>query len=90
MIFLKKLKFFYVLCLSKIDREKLFGDVLDKREPSKTIKTSVYEKRKIRIFPNGLVHGFGQKFKISSSLVFLCKINQKKVSGNVLVRKKFL
>ena len=59
------------MCLSKIDREKLFGDVLDKRKPLETIKTSGYEKRKIRIFPNGIVHGFGQKFKISSTLIFL-------------------
>ena len=58
MILVKKLKFF-IFCLSKIDREKLFGDVLDKRKPLKTIKTSAYEKRKIRIFLNGLVHGFG-------------------------------
>ena len=32
MIFVKKLKFFHVLCLSKIDREKVFADVLDKTE----------------------------------------------------------
>ena len=70
MILVKKLKFFYLLCLSKIDGEKLFGDVLDKRKPLKTIKTSVYEKRKIRTFPNGLVHGFGEKFEISSTLNF--------------------
>ena len=70
MILLKKLKFFHVLCLSKIDREKLFGDVLDKRKPLKTIKTSVYKKCKIRIFPNVLVHDFGQKFEISSTLNF--------------------
>ena len=70
-ILVKKLKFFHLLCLSKIDREKLFGDVLDKRKPLKTIKTSVYETRKIRIFPKGLVHGFGKKFKISSTLIFM-------------------
>ena len=68
---MKKLKFFHVLCLSKIDGEKLFYDVLDKTNPLKTIKTIVYEKRKIRIFPNGLVHGFGQKFKISLTLIFM-------------------
>ena len=28
----KKLKFFHVLCLSKIDREKVFADFLDKKE----------------------------------------------------------
>ena len=89
MILVKKLKFFHVLCLSKMDREKLFGDLVDKRKPLKTIKTSVCEKRKIRIFPNGLVHGFGQKFKIPLTC-FLCKIDQEKVFGNVLVRKKFL
>ena len=77
------------MCLSKTDRQKLFGDVVDKRKPSKSIKTSVYEKRKIRIFPNGLVHGFGQKFKISSTLI-LWKIDQEKVFGNVLPRKKFI
>ena len=71
MILVKKLKFFYLLSLSKIDREKLFADVLDKKRPLKGIKTTVYEKRKIRIFAKGLVHGFGQKFEISSTLVFM-------------------
>ena len=60
-----------------------------KKKPLKTIKTTVYEKRKIRIFPKVLVHRFRQKFKISSTLI-LMKIDQEKVSGNVLVRKKFL
>ena len=89
MILVKKLKFFHLLCLSKIDREKLFGDVLDKRKALKTVKTSVYDHCKIRIFPNGLVHGFGQKFKIFLTLIFI-KIEKEKVFGNVLVRNKFL
>ena len=71
MIFVKKLKFFHVLCLSKIDREKVFADVLDKKKPLKTLKTTGYEKRKIRIFAKGLVLRFGQKFDISSSLIFM-------------------
>ena len=71
MILVKKLKFFHVLCLSKIDREKVFGDVLDKKEAFKTIKTTVYEKRKMIIFAKGLVHRFGQTFEISSSLIFM-------------------
>ena len=74
----------------KIDRKKGFADVQDKKKPLKTIKTTVYEKRKIRIFPKGLVRRFVQKFEISSNLNFFCKIDQKKVSGNVLIRKKFL
>ena len=32
MILVKKLKFLHVLCLKKIDREKVFADVLDKKE----------------------------------------------------------
>ena len=72
MILVKKLKFFHLLCLSKIDREKVFTDVLDKqKKPLKTIKTIVYEKRKISIFPKGLVHRFGKKFQISSTLIFM-------------------
>ena len=50
---LKKLKFFHLLGLSKIDREKVFADVLDKKEAYKTIKKTVYEKRKIIIFLRG-------------------------------------
>ena len=68
MILVKKLKFFHLLCLSNIDREKVFAEVLDKKKKSlKTIRTSVYEKRKIRIFAKWLVHRFGQKFEISST-----------------------
>ena len=47
------------------------ADVLDKKKPLKTIKTTVYEKRQLRIFPKGLVHRFGQKFEISSTLIFM-------------------
>ena len=71
MILVKKMKFFHVLCFSKIDREKVFADVLEKKKPLKTIKTTVCEKRKIRIFPKGLVHRFGQKLEISSTLILM-------------------
>ena len=67
----KKLKFFHMLCLSKIDRQKVFADVLDKKKPLKTIKTIVYEKCKIRIFRKGLVHRFVKKLEISSSMIFM-------------------
>ena len=67
MILVKKLKFFHLLFLSKIEREKVFADVLDKKKkPLNTIKTTVYEKHKIRIFLKGLVRRFRQKFEISS------------------------
>ena len=79
MILVKKLKFIHLLCLSKIVPVKLFGDVLDKRKPLETIKRTVYEKRKIRIFPNGLVHEFGQKFKISLTLIFMQNRTRKSI-----------
>ena len=73
MILVKKLTFFHVLCLLKIHREKVFADVQDKKKPLTTIKITIYKKRKIRIFPKGLVHRFGQKFDISSTLIFYLK-----------------
>ena len=71
MILVERLKFLHVLCLSKIDREKGFADVLDKKEAFKDYKTTVYEKRKMRIFAKGLVHCLGQNFEISSTLIFM-------------------
>ena len=40
----KRLKFFHVLSLSKIDREKLFADVLDKKEAIKDYKNDCLRK----------------------------------------------
>ena len=79
MILVKKLKFFHLLVVRKIDREKLFAEVLEKKKPLKTIKTSVYEKRKMRIFRNGLVHGFAQKFKILLTLRFMQNTPRKSI-----------
>ena len=71
MILLKELKLFHLLCLSKMDREKVFADVLDKKKPLKTIKQPCTKNRKIRIFPKGLVHRFDQKLEISSTLILM-------------------
>ena len=73
MILVKKLKFFHLLCLSKIEREKVFADVLDKKEAFKDYKSNFLQKDKIRIFPKRLVNRFGRKFEISSTLVFYAK-----------------
>ena len=92
MILGKKVKFFYLLCLSKIDREIVFADVQDKKKPLKTVRTTVYEKRKIGIFFKGLVHRFGQKFEISSTSIFMQNRPRKSIweSSKVLVGKKFV
>ena len=44
MIFIKNLKLFHLLCLSKIDREKVFADVLDKKEALKDFKNNCLSK----------------------------------------------
>ena len=72
MILVKKLKFFHLLCLSKIDREKVFADVLDKKAAYIRLQKKLFiKKSKMRIYPKGLVDRFGQKFEISSSLIFM-------------------
>ena len=40
MILVRKLKFFHVLCLSRIDREKVFAEVLDRKEAFKDYKNN--------------------------------------------------
>ena len=42
-----------------------------KTKPLKTIKTTLYEKHRIRIFPKVFDHRFCQKFDISSTLIFM-------------------
>ena len=49
----KKLILFSLSFLSKIDQGKVFVDALDRKKPSKTRRTDLHEKRKIRIFPRG-------------------------------------
>ena len=44
MIMVKKLKFLHLLCLSKIDPEKVFADVLDKKEAFKGYKNNSVQK----------------------------------------------
>ena len=58
----------------------MFADVLDKKEALKDFKNNCLSKtKKIRIFPKGLVHRFGQKFEISSTLIFMQKRARKSI-----------
>ena len=74
------------LSLGRVGQEKVFGNVLDRKLAFLDIKTWIKKNRKIGIFPEGLVHGFGQNYEISL-FFFLGKIRQEKVFGNV--RKNF-
>ena len=44
MILVKKLRFFHLSCLSKIVREKVFADVLDKKEAFKDFQNKCLSK----------------------------------------------
>ena len=58
MILVKKLKFFHLLCLSKIDREKVFADVLDKKEAFKDYKNNCVQKTDKKNFFKGVSPSF--------------------------------
>ena len=54
MTLVKKLKFFDLLYLSKIDRENGFADVLDKKEAFKDYKNSCLRKTQNLNFSKGV------------------------------------
>ena len=58
MILVKKLKFFHVLCLSKIDQEKVFADVVDKKEAFKDYKNNCVRKTQNSNFFKGVSPSF--------------------------------
>ena len=61
MILVKKVKFFHLLCLSKIDREKVLADVLDKKEALKDYKNNRLWKTQNENFSKGLSPWFWSK-----------------------------
>ena len=61
MILVKKLKFLHLLCLSKIDGEKVFADVLDKKEAFKDHKNNCVRKTQNENFSKGVSPSFWSK-----------------------------
>ena len=61
MMLVKKLKFFHLFCLSKIDREKVFADVLDKKKAFKDYKDNCLEKKQNLHFSKGARLSFSSK-----------------------------
>ena len=59
--FFKKWRFFHRLFLCKMDKEKVFSEVLEKKSFFQTIKTSAQKTRQICLFLKGLVHDVWQK-----------------------------
>ena len=61
MILVNKLKLFHLLCLSKIDRVKVFADVLDKKETFKDCKNNCLWKTQNKNFSKGVSPSFWSK-----------------------------
>ena len=61
MILVKKLKFFHLLCLSKIDGEKVFADVLDRKDAFKDYKNNCLLKTQTWNFSKGVSPSFWLK-----------------------------
>ena len=56
MFSVKKLNLFYLLCLSNIDREKVFADVLDRKEVFKDSKNiRLWKTQNLNVLSNWLV-----------------------------------
>ena len=89
MILVKKLKFFHVLCLSKIDQVKVLLTVYIKKKPLKTIKTTVYEKLKIRIFFKRVSASFWSKISDFFNFAFYEKWTKKKYLVTFWLEKTF-
>ena len=81
MILVKKLKFFHLLCLSKIDREKVFADVLDKKEAFKDYKNNCLRITQNENFGKGVSPSFWSKICDFFNFDFYAKQTKKKYLG---------
>ena len=81
MISVQKLKFVHVLCLSKIDREKVFAEVLDKKEAFKDYKNNSLWKKQNKNFSKGFGPSFLSKIWDFFTFDFYAKNTKKKYLG---------
>ena len=73
MILVKKLRFFHLLCLSKIDREKVFANVLDKKEAFTDYKNNCLRKTQNSNFSKGVSPSFLSKIRDFFNFDFYAK-----------------
>ena len=79
MVLVKKKKFWERFVLCKIHPEKVFGDLLVKKQAFLDNINLYLKKGKISIFAKGIVHDFGQKGDVFSSFVFIKNRSRKSV-----------
>ena len=71
MVLVKNWKFSERFVVSKIHPEKVFGDVIVKKQPFLDNINMYLTKGKISIFAKGIVRDFGQKVEVFSCFVFI-------------------
>ena len=81
MILVKKLKFLHVLCLSKIDGENVFADVLVKKEAFKDYKHNCWRITKNENFSKGVSPSFWSKILDFFNFHFYAKQTKKNYLG---------
>ena len=82
----KNFKFFWVFIWGNILRENAYYDVLPRENAFQDYKNKNLIKSRNEHFLNGLVHGFGQKFKLFF-LSILDKTGEKNTFHDILERK---
>ena len=70
MVLVKKGPFIRLFILGHICQENEFCHILQRRNTFLSYKSRKLKGRNIKIFPKGLVHGFGQKRAIFPSFYF--------------------
>ena len=79
MVLVKNLKFCERFVLCKIHPEKVFGDVLVKKQAFLDTINMDLQRRQNWHFCKGIVHDFGQKVEVFSSFVFIKNRSRKSV-----------
>ena len=70
MVLVKNLKAFHVFIFGKINQQNVFDDILERKKAFLDSKMKTFKIRRIGIFPEELVHGFGKKFEILPRFYF--------------------
>ena len=79
MVLVKNWKFCERFVLCKMHPEKVFGDLLVKKQAFLDNINLYLKKGKISIFAKGIVHDFAQKVEVFSSFVFIKNRSRKSV-----------
>ena len=91
MVSVKNWQCFYLFNIGKIGQENVFENILERKKNAfPRYKNKKLKRRKIGIFPKGLVHCFGQKLAIFPPLYYGQNTPVKCVSECSRKRKKSL